>query len=240
MAIMNSVRRLFSRRRPLELTVTPLTEHEESNPMDMILAGNGEHPEGSNLPTDLESQPENQANEPLAVLGRIEQALEESKSSGTALVESAQRLPEVARSLASLSDRQQELVELTRNLHELEKSRGEEQQTNNHRLSESLDRQNETLGLVQRQLDANHQIAAQTAEHLTRVSDGLAESMNASRRTAEAMSALVGELRTRDARNAERFSRLQGWMLACMIAGLATVIAAVTLAWILISSNSAS
>lgn len=242
MAIMNSVRRLFTRRRPMELTVTH-RQDLEGDPMDLILSANGEDqtPEdGFSLTTTPESDPEEHANEPLAVLGRIEQALEQSTTSGTALVESAQKLPEVARSLSSLSERQKELVELTRNLHDIQQSRSETERATNERLSDSLDRQSETLSLVQRQLDANHQIASQTAEHLAQVSEGLSESMNASRRTGEAMSALVGELRTREARTAERFTRLQGWMIACTIAGLATIISAITLAWVILSNNSAS
>jgi len=237
MAIMNSVRRLFTRRQPMDLSVS---QHQDldGEAVDLVLS---EDHDGA-LHTVVDdggeaSEGEQEANQPLAVLGRIQQAIEESRTSGSALVESAQRLPEVARTLASLSEGQKELVELTRSIQEIQKTAGQTQEATSERLSDSLDRQSETLGLVQRQLDANHQVAAQTAQQLTTVSEGLTESLNASRRTAEAMSALVGEMRSRDARTAERFGRLQGWMLACTIAGLGVIIAAVTLAWVALSGS---
>lgn len=231
MAIMNSVRRLFTRRHPVELKVSHLQD-PDGDPIGLVVS------EEDGEPSSCEDeQPLNEdfINQPMAVLGRIEQALEANTSSGTALVASTQKIPEVARTLSSLCEGQKELVELTRTLHQDQHSRSEAERATTERIGDSLDRQNETLGLVQRQLDANHQVAAQTAEHLTSVSEGLTESMNASRRTAEAMSALVGEMRTRDARTAERFSRLQGWMVACIVAGLAALIAAVTLTWVIFS-----
>ena len=61
---------------------------------------------------------------------------------------------------------------------------------------------------------------------------GLSESITTNRRTGEAMTALVSELRTNSAQQEARFGRLQGWMITCVIACLATVVASVTLAWV--------
>ena len=248
MAIMNSVRKLFARRRPMDLSISQQQDLQGES-VDLVIAGEhthdiqgqdgGENAQGEHKDVPATIQQDEQ-NQPLAVLGRIEQAIEESRSSGSALVESAQRLPEVARSLSSLGESQRELVELTRSLQESQKASNEIQQAMSDRLCESFDRQSETLGLVQRQLDANHQIAAQTAQNLTSISEGLTESMNASRRTAEAMSTLVGEMRSREARTAERFSRLQGWMLGCTIAAIGVIVAAVTLAWVVFSGSTGS
>ena len=236
MPIMQTMRRLFARRTPIEMSVQrkhhPRLDHQ-------VLLEDGDQPDDLLTPatggtTELAASNEDAPTEaPAAILTRIDDAMQEGRDFSARLMESIDSLPESTNNaLRTLAQRQDTLIELAREIADAERARGEAEQASARELTEVLGTHSETLGLVQRQLDANHQVAAATAERLEDMGRGLTESITTNRRTGEAMTALVGELRSTSAQQDARIGRLQGWMIACVIACLATVLASVTLAWV--------
>jgi hypothetical protein len=234
MPLINSVRKLFTRRRPLELTVTHRATGTDGPPA-MILA-ESISTESLEAAIEFEPEPESEPTEPLAVLGRIEQAFEDDRDARNALADHIAQLPTAVEALTTLADRQQRLVELTRSISDQGRAAADCAARHAELLQSSFDRQTDTIGLIQRQLDANHQLASHTADHLARLGEGLFESTQTNRRTSDALTAIVDQAKTRGAQQDAQFRRLQGWMIATAVASIATVIAAVTLAWVVLSS----
>ena len=233
MAIMKSVRRLFSKREPLELSVSQSPD-QGSDSSSVVLEpsvppSNTEQPHTDLIPTEpLEA---------MNTLNRIEESMRESGVTHTAMLTALEQLPELTRHASTASERHIELNELMRGLASAQHESGIAQRETTEHMSQCLDRHNEMLGLVQRQLDANHQIATHTAEHLSSLSETLQKSMAIQQKTGEAMCTMADQFRTREETISKRFSRIQGWLIACIIASIGTVIAAVTLAWILFGAN---
>ena len=232
MPLINSVRKVFTRRRPLELTVTHRATGTDGPPA-MILA---ESISTEPLEAAIKFEQEPEPTEPLAVLGRIEQAFEDDRDARNALADHIAQLPTAVNALTTLADRQQRLVELTRSISDQGRAAADCAARHAELLQSSFDRQTDTIGLIQRQLDANHQLASHTADHLARLGEGLFESTQTNRRTSDALTAIVDQAKTRGAQQDAQFRRLQGWMIATAVASIATVIAAVTLAWVVLSS----
>ena len=230
MPLMRSVRKLFTRRRPLELSVTHRATGTSGH-TPMLLA---EEHAPTPLTLDMSANCEPEPDEPLQVLGRIEQVLEDDRDARHALRDNVAHLPEAISSMTTLSERQQTLIEITRGLSDLHRASSTLATQHAQRLQESLDRQNDTMGLIQRQLDANHQVASHTAETLIRLGEGITESTHTARQTGEAMTALSQSLTAHRTQQDTQFKRLQGWMIATAIACIATVIASVALSWILL------
>ena len=127
MPIMKTMRRLFSRRTPIELSVQrkahPRLDHqvlleEKSPPENLKTAREG-------IETDLAGPAEESlAEAPTAILTRIEEAIQESRNFGSTLLESINNLPEPTNaSLKKMTQRQEAIIELLRELSETERNR---------------------------------------------------------------------------------------------------------------------
>ncbi len=233
MAIMKSVRRLFSKRAPLELTIST-SPSENGEPPNVVLEPVSTSEDDTPASSDLS------APDPLDAMNsisRIEESICESGTTQAAMLETLQQLPELNRHASLASERQQELNELIRGLATAEHERGAMAKETTQHISECLDRHNDTLALVQRQLDANHQIASHNAEHLSSLSEAIRSSITTQHKTGEAVCAMADQFRIREAKMSAKFSRIQGWLIASIIASMGTLIAAVTLAWIIFGSK---
>ena len=234
MAIMKSVRRLFSKRDPLELTVT--TSSDETDNSSNVVLQPSVPPEDTETPeSDLTLA---EPLEAMNTLTRIEETMRESGTTQSEMLEALQQLPELTRHATTASDRHTELNELIRGLANAQQESGIAHKETTQQMAACLDRHNETLGLVQRQLDANHQIATHNAEHLSSLSEAIHKSMAIQQKTGEAVCTMADQFRTREVEMSKKCSRIQGWLIASIIASIGTVIAAVTLAWILFGNTS--
>ena len=227
MPIIKSVRNLFSRRAPIELKVSP--PPMDGDPGEVLL-------EDSPAPMLAEADSTTPSDEAHAALQRLEQPSEEARAANETLAIAAEHLPKATNSLHSIEHRQQAIQELLRGLLETERSRAESDQEASSKLNAVLKTHADTMGLVQQQLDLNHQLSATTAERLQDLAQGLAESANGTRQTGKAVHALVNEIKHQNQLQEERMGILQGWIIACVIACIATVIAGITLAIVAMSS----
>lgn len=227
MPIIKSVRNLFSRRTPIELNIAP--PPVDGDPGQVLL----EDPPAS-APADLDSTtPSDEAH---AALQRLEQPTEESRAATETMAMAAEHLPMATSTLHSIEHRQQAIQELLRSLLETERSRAESDQEAAGRLNAVLKTHADTMGLVQQQLDLNHQLGSTTAERLQDLAQGINESANGTRQTGKAIHALVSEIKQQNLLQEERMGILQGWIITCVIACIATVIAGITLAIVVLNN----
>ena len=227
MPIIKSVRNLFSRRAPIELNVSapPMA----GDPGEVLL----DDPPAA-APAEADSTtPSDEAH---AALQRLEQPSEEAQAATEAMAIAAEHLPKANNTLHSIEHRQHAIQELLRGLLETERNRAESDQEAAGKLHAVLKTHADTMGLVQQQLDLNHQVSSTTAERLQDLAQGLAESANGTRQTGKAVHALVNEIKQQNLLQEERMGILQGWIIACVIACIATVIAGITLAIVALSS----
>lgn len=229
MPLISSVRKLFMRRRPLDLSISHRATGTDG-PRPMLLI-ESEPPPLTLDPTIV--VPVDQ-DEPLAVLSRIERVLEADRDARVGLLESVTHLPEAISSMNVLAERHQTLIEVTRSMAEHQRTASTLATQHAEHLHGCLEQQDNTMGLIQRQLDANHQVASHAAETLNQLGECLRESTLTTQRTGEAMNALAHSLTTHRTKQDAQFQRLQGWMIASAIACIATVLASAGLGWILL------
>jgi chromosome segregation ATPase len=232
MPLINSVRKLFMRRRPLELSITHRATGTDG-PHPMLLIDSEPPPLTLDPSTALPADPD----EPLAVLNRIESVLEDDRDAHVGLRESVAHLPQAISSMNVLAERQQTLIEVTRSMADHHRTTVTMATQHAEHLRESLERQSDTMGLIQRQLDANHQVASHAAETLNQLGECLRTSTHTTQRTGEAMNALAQSLASHRNEQDASFQRLQGWMIATAIACIATVLASAGLGWVLLTQS---
>ena len=73
---------------------------------------------------------------------------------------------------------------------------------------------------------------------ISSLAEAIHKSMAIQQKTGEAVCTMADQFRTREVEMSKKFSRIQGWLIASIIASIGTVIAAVTLAWILFGNTS--
>ena len=105
------------------------------------------------------------------------------------------------------------------------------------RLSDLLEREHALFGLIQQQLDANHEAAALTASKLDDLSTAVRVTAETNQRTASALAAVVEELRVQEKRHDERAGVVQGWIITCVVACIGATAAALALAWTIMQSR---
>jgi uncharacterized coiled-coil protein SlyX len=216
MAILARVRRLFRPESPVEIDISD-RGHGAILEDDALSTGDRIDPAG--------------ANDAMTLLARIETSLEAGRVAQDRALAALQTLPTASDHLARLSSRQDELLATLKELGQSNRQRTEAETAVLARLSDLLDRESALFGLVQEQLDANHQIVRHTAGRLEELSAAVTEAARTNRVTGEAMEAMVGEMRDRERRADERAGAMQGWIITCVVACIAATAAALALAW---------
>ena len=252
MALLRSVRRWFTRDQPLDLQASNLIAEPVSGSPDSA------SPEGAYKPTRTismtsmvdeldraeaarfpDGEPAETTNSPevylpanpLASMNRIEGATFEGRDAQDRIAEAVSNVPRAISALDQAAARQQHLLEVLEGLASHQREETSRSNTTLERVTESIERSTEVAGLVQRQLDANHQITLETANRLEQVSQAISESNQTSRAVGEAMTAMIDEIRDRDQAQEERSSVLQGWIVASVVGCIAASAAALALAW---------
>ena len=258
MALLQSVRRWFTREQPLELNISnlisesaatstpsPRTESRFRSAKISVatMVDELDRAESARFPDldpddtspDTEVQaPTATPPHPLASMSRIEGAISEGRAAQDRIAESVSSVPRAiaCRCAGDRSGaRQQHLLEILEGLASQHQEQSGRSTVAMERMTESIERSSEVAGLVQRQLDANHQIALETVARLDQVSHAISESNQTSRAVGEAMAAMIGEIRDRDLAQEERSSVLQGWIVASVVGCIAASAAALALAW---------
>jgi hypothetical protein len=255
MALLQSVRRWFNRDQPLDLNVPnliagpvtappPATEPKSGftparisvtemvDELDRAESARYPDPEPVETTTNAESQlPTAPSPNPLASMNRIEGAISEGRAAQDRIAEAVSSVPRAISALDQAATRQQHLLEVLEGLANHHQDQASRSTTAIERVTESIERSTEVAGLVQRQLDANHQIALETVARLDQVGHAISESNQTSRAVGEAMAAMITEIRDRDLAQEERSSVLQGWIVASVVGCIAASAAALALAW---------
>ena len=255
MALLQSVRRWFNRDQPLDLNVPnliagpvpappPATEPKSGftparisvtemvDELDRAESARYPDPEPAETMANAESQlPTALSPNPLASMNRIEGAISEGRAAQDRIAEAVSSVPRAISALDQAATRQQHLLEVLEGLANHHQDQASRSTTAIERVTESIERSTEVAGLVQRQLDANHQIALETVARLDQVGHAISESNQTSRAVGEAMAAMITEIRDRDLAQEERSSVLQGWIVASVVGCIAASAAALALAW---------
>ncbi len=165
------------------------------------------------------------------LLARIESRLDEGRAAQDRAMKALQAIPTANDHLARLASRQDDLLATLKELGHSNRQRTDAEAAVLTRLSDLLDRESALFGLVQQQLDANHQIVEHTAGRLEALAAAVTEAARTNRVTGEAMEAMVGEMRDRERRAEDRAGAMQGWIVTCVVACIAATAAALALAW---------
>ncbi|HAC09555.1 MAG TPA: hypothetical protein DCG14_07860 [Phycisphaerales bacterium] len=209
---------------PPEARRRPLTATETSSEATMETTTAG-------LATDA---PE----DPRAAMRRIEEALTSGRDSQAAIAEAVGRVRPAAAAIEQMAERQQRLLELAERQVADAGRRDDRTIEAIERMTDHLGRSNEVTGLVQRQLDANHEIVRETVTRLDQVAVSIDEGRRASEAIGVAMSAMVDEMKRRDEAHETRNGVLQGWVVASVVACIAATGAALALAWAVMGMQS--
>ena len=169
--------------------------------------------------------------DPRAAMRRIEEALNSGRDSQAAIAEAVGKVRPAAAAIEQMAERQQRLLELAERQVADAGRRDDRTIETIERMNENLGRSNEVTGLVQRQLDANHEIVRETVTRLDQVAVSIDEGRRASEAIGVAMSAMVDEMKRRDEAHETRNGVLQGWVVASVVACIAATGAALALAW---------
>ncbi|MDG2022404.1 MAG: hypothetical protein P8J59_10690 [Phycisphaerales bacterium] len=252
MPLLRSVRRWFTRDQPLDLkasnliaepvSMAPKSASTDPSPKptrtisvssmvdELDRAEAARFPE--NEPTETTTTPEiSVPGNPLASMTRIEGAISKGRDAQDRIAEAVSSVPQAVSALDQAAARQQHLLEVLQGLASHQRDDADRSNATLGRVNESIERSTEVAGLVQRQLDANHQITLETANRLEQVGHAILESNQTSRAVGEAMTAMIGEIRDRDQAQEERSSVLQGWIVASVVGCIAASAAALALAW---------
>ena len=217
MAILARVRRLLRPDPPVEIDISHHAQPEVLP--DDVLGTPGMH-------AGTES-----GNPAMELLDRIESGLKEGRETQERAARALEVLPGSLEHLATVATRQEDLLLAVRELGQSQRQRAESEGAVLDRLSDMVDRESALLALVQRQLDANHEIVQHTAGRLEELSAAVTEGVRTNRVTAEAMEAMVGEMQAREKRSEDRASAMQGWIVTCVVACIAATAASLALAW---------
>ncbi|MCP4067527.1 MAG: hypothetical protein GY741_04520 [Phycisphaeraceae bacterium] len=260
MPLLHAVRRWFNRDRPLDIDSTHLIAEPVAPAPERIASGDGFRPVSLAPTLDdhtdavTEAEPDQEPPEarrrpltatetttaglatdapedPRAAMRRIEEALNSGRDSQAAIAEAVGRVRPAAAAIEQMAERQQRLLELAERQVADAGRRDDRTIEAIERMTDHLGRSNEVTGLVQRQLDANHEIVRETVTRLDQVAISIDEGRRASEAIGVAMSAMVDEIKRRDEAHEARNGVLQGWVVASVVACIAATGAALALAW---------
>ncbi len=176
--------------------------------------------------------------DPRSAIRRIEEALNSGRDSQAAIAEAVAKVQPAAAAMVQMAERQQRLLEIAEGQAANASRRDDRTIETIERMNEHLGRANEVTGLVQRQLDANHEIVRETVTRLDQVAMAIDEGRRASEAIGTTMSAMLEEMKYRDEAHETRNGVLQGWIVASVVACIAATGASLALAWAVMGMQS--
>jgi hypothetical protein len=140
------------------------------------------------------------------------------------LPESLQALPEIARQQAKLG----EAIATS-----LVQSRQRDQSIESilERIAQGVGQQTDTFGLVQQQLDLNHQASQRIAEAVATLAQGVGDLSSGQRRNSDSLVGLLDRMRDRDETVGKIQGRLHVWLVFSTAVACGSMIACLLLAW---------
>ena len=222
MPILSGLRNLFTGRRPVELEIDPEGRTTSTLPSEELAPVTAAPP----------------LVDPVATIERLESTLQSGREVQDQTLEAIKRVPHAVMEIERIGINQKDLAEAIRNLQTSGEERMKAETAVLERLSDLIERETALFGLVQTQLDANHQAVEKTAVRLEEVATAIHETARTNRATGEAMEAMVSEIREREQQAEDRAGALQGWVVTCVVACIAATAASLALAWAVLGSSS--
>ena len=148
------------------------------------------------------------------------------------LPQSLQTLPEIARQQARLGEAiGTALVQ--------QRARDQSIEDILRRIADGVGRQTDTFGVVQQQLDLNHQAAQRVADGVTSLSQGVGELSTGQRRNADALQGILDHTREHDSEMQRIQGRLHLWLVFATSIAAGSLIACMLLAWAMLRGGGA-
>ena len=165
-----------------------------------------------------------------AFLDLQEQRQQELARVVAALPQSMGALPELVRQQTRLGDLVAQQLMLTR-------QRDDQVEKTLARITQGVEQQRDVMGLVQQQLDLNHESALKVADGVTTLAGAVVQLQETTDRSAQALQRLLDRTSERDAGVQRLHSTLQKWMLFIAILTCMTLVGAVFLAMIVLDAR---
>lgn len=146
------------------------------------------------------------------------------------LPQSMGALPELVRQQTRLADLVAQQLMLTR-------QRDDQVEKTLARITQGVEQQRDVMGLVQQQLDLNHEGAMKVADGVTTLAGAVVQLQETSDRGSAALQRLLERTADRDAGVQKMHATLQNWMLFVAILSCMTLVGAVILAWIVLHAQ---
>jgi hypothetical protein len=162
-----------------------------------------------------------------AFLDLQEQRQQELARVVATLPQSMGALPELVRQQTRLADLVAQQLMLTR-------QRDDQVEKTLARITQGVEQQRDVMGLVQQQLDLNHESAMKVADGVTTLAGAVVQLQETSDRGSLALQRLLERTADRDAGVQKLHATLQNWMLFVAILSCMTLVGAVILAWIVL------
>jgi X-X-X-Leu-X-X-Gly heptad repeat protein len=192
-------------------------------------------------PPPVERTPAPKPPEPAAVanaLMAMADHLRAEEADRRAILAVLERLPASLQSLPEMARQQARLGEALTTALVQQRARDQTIEDMLRRIAEGVGHQVDTFGLVQQQLDLNHQAAQRVADGVTSLSGGIGELATGQRRNADALESILQQARERE----EALERIQGrlhlWLLAATGVAGGSLLACLLLAWALMTRSS--
>lgn len=146
-----------------------------------------------------------------------------------------ERLPESLQSLPEIARQQSRLGEAIGSALVQQRIRDQGIEEILRRIAEGVGQQTSTFGLVQQQLDLNHEAAQRVAEGVTSLSQGVGELSTGQRRNADALLQMLDQFRAHDTAIDRITARMQVWLVFATSVAAGATIACLLLAWALLT-----
>jgi hypothetical protein len=146
-------------------------------------------------------------------------------------------LPQTMGALPELVRQQTRLADLVAQQLMYTRQRDEQVEKTLARITQGVEQQRDVLGLVQQQLDMNHESALKVAEGVTTLASAVVQLQATTDRSAAALQGLLEKTSDRDAGVQRLHTQLQNWMLFVAILACLTLVGAVILFWIALETR---
>lgn len=146
-------------------------------------------------------------------------------------------LPQTMGALPELVRQQTRLADLVAQQLMYTRQRDEQVEKTLARITQGVEQQRDVLGLVQQQLDMNHESALKVAEGVTTLASAVVQLQATTDRSAAALQGLLEKTSERDAGVQRLHTQLQNWMLFVAILACLTLVGAVILFWIALETR---
>ncbi len=148
-------------------------------------------------------------------------------------------LPQTMGALPELVRQQTRLADLIAQQLMYTRQRDEQVEKTLARITQGVEQQRDVLGLVQQQLDLNHESAMRVADGVSTLASAVVQLQSTTDRSAAALQGLLEKTTERDANVQRLHTTLQNWMLFVAILSCLTLVGAVILFWIALEVRAA-